>query len=158
MAAKLQAPRDGCEDMAQEALLHAFEHSEQFHGHTLEELRSWLVAIVRNLVMDAFRYRGRHPIQSLNAAAVDPVDEKEANRTNLAEWNECLVPWLARLKREDPEGHRLIYGRYLEGRSVGELAKQTGRRAHAISCCICRTIKKLYLWAAESGLLGADIC
>jgi len=156
IAAKLGVPRDQREDIVQEALLHAFAHREQFHGHTLGELHSWLAAIIRNVVVDAFRSRGRHPAQSLEASSVDPLDEKEAKRADMAEWSECLVPLLGRLEREDPEGCRLVHARYLEGRSIHDLAEQTGRKAHAISCCIYRALQKLHLWAAESGLLDED--
>lgn len=103
IAAELNVPRDQCEDVAQEALLHVFQHCEQFHGHTLGELSAWLAVIVHNLVVDAFRYRGRHPMQSLDTVAVEPMDEKEANRADVAEWSEFLIPWLTRLRREDPE-------------------------------------------------------
>lgn len=155
-AQKMGVGRDQCEDMAQEALLHAFAHSEQFRGSTSKDLCSWLAAILHNVVVDVLRGRVRHTSQSLDDMKAEPMDEKDSHRAQEVEWSECLVNWLERLRQEDPENCHLVCARYLEERTIGELADQTGRKAHAISCGIYRTLRKVRSWASESGINGEN--
>jgi len=53
----------------------------------------------------------------------------------------CLGVYLGRLRREEPENVRLLCEHYLEGRMLGELATETGRTVHEISCRIYRVIR-----------------
>jgi RNA polymerase sigma factor (sigma-70 family) len=157
IATRLGVSPDQCGDMAQEALLHAFKHTEQFRGQTLEDLRSWLAAIVHNVAVDALRRNGRHSCQSLDAMRAVLMDGREANRADIAEWSECLVRWLTRLQSEAPGDCRLVCGRYLEARTIPEMAEETGRTAHEISCHLHRGLQKLRSWASQAGFHGEDL-
>ena len=149
MAQKLGVPKDLCEDVAQETWLRALKQRKQFRGeHSLDELHSWLGAIAHNLAVDARRDLARHPIQSLDNSASEARDEKEATRSDAAEWSECLGVWLARLQQEEPENYWLVCEHYLEGRTIRELAAERGWTAHQVSCRIYRAKRKIRLWAS----------
>lgn len=157
MAEQSGAPRDECEDLAQEAWLRAFTHAEQFRGeHALGELCSWLAVVVHNLAVDAARRRDALLMDSLDALRVELVDERERDRANIAEWTARLTVSLARLQQEQPENCWLLCQRYLEGRAVEELAEETGWKAHEVSCRIYRAKQKIRSWRSESTSGGRD--
>jgi RNA polymerase sigma-70 factor (ECF subfamily) len=60
------------EDLAQETLMRAFAHLDQFrHG---DDARPWLMTILRRLRIDRLRSEGRHRDDvSLDAAEIDPA-------------------------------------------------------------------------------------
>lgn len=143
-AERLGVPPDRCEDVVQEAWKHALEKAKDLHGEpTLAEFRSWFCEIVHNVALDMRRSLDRHSTASLEMLSVEPRDEKEAHRVEQAEENECLAVCLERLSREEPENGRLVSAHRLDGRTLGELAEETGLTANEISCRIYRAIQKM---------------
>jgi RNA polymerase sigma factor (sigma-70 family) len=156
LAGRLGVPQSLCEDVVQEAWVHAFVQAKEFAGErALGKLGSWLRVIVHNVAVDVLRGLGRHGAASLEALAVEPLDEGEEHRVEWAERQECLAVYLRRLRREESENVRLFCEHYLEGRALGELAaEKTGRTVNEISCRIYRVMQKLRSWAAVSSSPG----
>lgn len=151
IAERAGMPRNECADMVQEAWVRALKHSEKHPGeHTLVEIFSWLVKIVRNVVKETLRNDSLHSAQALDDSSREPMDQKEAERTHLAEMKEQLTPLLDRLQREEPENYHLVRERYLAGRKVEELAEETGLPAPVVSDHLYRTLKKMRSRALKS--------
>jgi len=106
------------------------------------------------VAVDMLRGLGRHGAVSLEALSAEPLDQGEVNWVERAAWAECLTVWLERLGQEAPENCWLVCQHYLEGRALGELAAETGRTVHEVSCRIYRVMQKLRSWAAVSSSLG----
>jgi RNA polymerase sigma factor (sigma-70 family) len=152
-----KVPRDLCEDVVQEAWLRALEQDDDFRGErTLDRLFSWLAAIVYNVAVNALRELDRHSVHTLADSATELLDQNEVERTGSAERIERLTPLLERLRRAEPENCRLVCERYLAIRKVQDLAAETGRTAHEISCHIHRALRKMRSWAPRAGPGGEE--
>ncbi len=149
-------PRNLCEDIVQETLLRVFGRSEKFRGeHNLRRLWAWAARIAHNVAEDMRRSNHRHHAQSLDGLPVEPIDKKE--ETGAAEEDkECLIELLDRLRHEDPENWWLLSEHHVEGRSVKELAKETGRTPNQISSRMSRAIRRMRRWASQQRSNGAD--
>ena len=155
LAERLGVPQDLCEDVVQEAWVRALMQDKEFHGGgAFAELCAWLCGIAHHVAVDVLRGLGRHGAVSLEALAVEPLDDGEEHRVELAERRECLAVYLGRLRREEPENVGLFCEHYLEGRTLGELAAETGRTVNEISCRIYRVMQKLRSWSAVSSSPG----
>jgi RNA polymerase sigma factor (sigma-70 family) len=155
LARRLGVPQDLCDDVVQEAWVHAFVQAKDFSGErALAELLAWFRVLVHNVAVDMLRGFGRHGAVSLEALSAEPLDQGEVNWVERAAWAECLTVWLERLGQEAPENCWLVCQHYLEGRALGELAAETGRTVHEVSCRIYRVMQKLRSWAAVSSSLG----
>jgi len=105
------------EDCVQETFLRAWRSRDSFDAAKSSE-RTWLFAIARNVIADAFRARGRMPrigdaqeLEQHPAPAADPLDRLQ------------IIEGLARLT----DAHRqVIVAIHLEGRTYAELADATG--------------------------------
>lgn len=105
------------EDCVQETFLRAWRSRDSFDPAKSSE-RTWLFAIARNVITDAFRARGRMPriggeqeLEQHPARESDPLDRLQ------------IVEGLARLSA----AHRqVILAIHLEGRTYRELADATG--------------------------------
>lgn len=151
IAEKMGVPRDECEDVAQDALLEAVKHPEQFRDeHAAQKLCAGLTRqIIHNKAVDALRRLEQHPTQSLDALAAESNDLKEAKRGEREEQRECLEVLLARLRRQEPENYRLLCEHHLQERSYQEMADETGMTANEIGCRLYRTMAKLRRWALK---------
>ena len=159
LAERLGVPQSLCEDVVQEVWIRALMQGKEFHGEgALAELCAWLCGIAHHVAVDMLRGLGRHGAASLEALAAEPLDQGEVNRVERAAGAECLTVCLERLRREAPENCWLVCQHYLEGRTIQELAEETGRTAHEISCRIYRVMQKLRCCAAEWTRQGRADC
>jgi RNA polymerase sigma-70 factor (ECF subfamily) len=94
------------------------------------KLRTWLYSMARNKAVDVNRGRRRHPIGSLGEEVEkslpghdpDPAAEFERQQTQAAVWNA-----LDRLSREaSSRSYQVLYLRWIEGRTVPEIAMALG--------------------------------
>lgn len=156
IAEKIGVPRDLCEDVAQEALLEAVAKREQFQGeHAVRRFCLWLIHhVVPHRAADLFRRRDREWAQSLDTPSAETMDRKEAKRAVCTEESECLDALLARLRREEPENCWLLCEHRLQGRSIQELADESGWTANEIRCRIYRAMGKLRQWASTPRFHG----
>jgi RNA polymerase sigma factor (sigma-70 family) len=150
LAERLGVPQSLCEDVVQEVWIRALMQGKEFHGEgALAELCAWLCGIAHHVAVDVLRGFGRHGAVSLEALSAEPLDQGEVNRVERAAGAEWLTACLERLRQEAPENCWLVCQHYLEGRTVHELAAETGRTANEVSCRIYRALYKLRLWASE---------
>jgi RNA polymerase sigma-70 factor (ECF subfamily) len=64
---------DDCEDVAQQTIMRAWRHIDQFHSEDLDaEMRAWLVTIARHCIYDMWR-RGAARRKYENLRTADPI-------------------------------------------------------------------------------------
>ena len=128
-------------DAGQEAFLQAF--------HRLGDLRRpeqfgvWLLRIARRESVRLARRRARDPRRSIDESGTDPPEDREGtdgSASRLTEDAEDLLMALARL----PEHERLVVVlRYLDGRSVAEVAAALGRPVGTVTKQLSRAMERL---------------
>ncbi len=144
------APRtDLTDDLVQEVFLAALKGLPSFAGRS--PLRSWLLGIARHKVEDHYRACLRR-----SETAADFGDESVSIPLELPRFDELLDR--AKLRRKArrvlstlPEayGYALIW-RYWEGRSVKEIAGETGRTEKACERLLARARARFKrLWEAD---------
>jgi len=134
--------RDVAEDLAQETLLTALRSIERFDGRS--SLRTWLCGIARNKVRESRRAREARSFGDILVAADDDV------LTALGRIESEVLPD-AILEREEtrafvgatlaslPDSYRhALTERYVEGRSVPETARASGRGVKAAESTLHR--------------------
>ena len=105
------------EDCVQETFLRAWRSRESFDPAKASE-RTWLFAIARNVIADAFRARGRMP----RIGGEHELEQHPANESDPLERLQ-IIEGLSRLST----AHRqVIVAVHLEGRTYGELSVATG--------------------------------
>lgn len=130
-------------DAAQESFLQAF--------HRLANLRRpelfgvWLLRITQRESIRLARRRARDPSRSLDEPGTEPPHNRNGSRgpaTRLSADAEELLAAVARL----PEHERIVVVlRYLDGRSVAEVASALGRPVSTVTKQLSRAIARLKL-------------
>jgi RNA polymerase sigma-70 factor (ECF subfamily) len=142
-------------DLAQQALLKAHEHLDQFRGRSEAEFTGWLRRILANqLAKQVRRYAtGARQValeRSLEAALEESSvrlerwlaaeDSSPAEQAERSEQLRRLADSLAAL----PEDQRwAVELHYLKGRPLAEVAEQLGRGKRAAAGLLFRGLKKL---------------
>lgn len=147
IARKMGVAPDQCEDVAQETLLEAVKKREEMRGeYSDRQICSWLLRhVAPHKAVDWLRHHKKGAIESSDRVEALVV---EGARTD--EGSECLAVLLERLQRAHPENCWLLCQHHLEGRSIQELADETGRTTRGIRNRMFRAIEKLRRWAAAS--------
>ncbi|MCA1833274.1 MAG: RNA polymerase sigma factor [Actinomycetota bacterium] len=111
----------GAEDVAQEAFLRAWRHAQAYDARR-GSVAAWLLAITRNLAIDALRMRRAEPIHperlmSMNLAATDVAPEDAAVASDSATRVRAAIGKL-------PENHKraLVLAAFY-GRSAREISE-----------------------------------
>lgn len=139
--------RADAEDAVQEALLADIHHRQKNGPFDSEEgEHHWLRAVEHHKGADVQRRRLKHPTQSLedfpaeeweDTAAARPDGEDEAGQLEWAAWLR------EQLDQEDARNVQLFLARWVERRSLAELAEQTGLTPQGIHARIYRLRKKI---------------
>jgi RNA polymerase sigma-70 factor (ECF subfamily) len=141
--------------VVQEAWLDALRNHEKFHGENIDgPLAAWLAIVVRSKARNALRRLRRRQAVSLDVSSADIVDgeaKEPGERMEQEERHEILIAAFEELREEEPLNARLVWERIMEGRSVQDLAAETGLKVHAITCRINRTKRKLRSRLRELG-------
>lgn len=150
IAAKMGISPARIADVLQEVWLAAAQHHEEFQGEDAEQrLSSWLVGVVRKKSIDTIRLLGRlrrRRIESLDNQPMEPVDRRAKGAAELMEARELnggLVGELEELWNKSRLNYHLVCQHVEEGRSLPDLADETGMSVNAISCRISRALKYL---------------
>jgi RNA polymerase sigma-70 factor (ECF subfamily) len=137
-------------DVVQCAVLAAVEHLSQFKGATLEELRAWLAAIVRNEARQTQRHFSRErrdtarqvPLEPRSGSAHMPADNASSVSAKVMRSEQAtrLFAALEGLRAEDRE---VIYLRHFVGLPHAEIAKRLGRSEAAVRQLLSGALERL---------------
>jgi RNA polymerase sigma-70 factor (ECF subfamily) len=136
LAARLSR-KDEVEDLAQEVFLTAFRKMATFSGHA--NVGAWLRGIARNLLMNHVRKFRPRPIGG-NEELQTMLDQGLWAETQDGELLEVLRECLAEL---DGPARELVGARYLEGATVRDLERKTGRGYSALTMQLHRIRESL---------------
>ncbi len=127
MAAEFQLDGQESEDLVQEAWARVIVHLQEFHWHEDGAgLRGWLYTMIRNQALNLIRQKVRHPLKL--ASGMEIRDFADPGPGPAEQWDACwdrelLHQVLADLaKTVSPLNHRLLTLRWLEERSLAEVA------------------------------------
>ena len=134
------------DEMAQETFLRAYQALASWRREA--PFRSWLGQILRNRLRD--RARAATPLAEPLEAAHDPGGEAEQERALL---DRELLDALRRAYDELPAGRQreVIRMRFLEGKSLAEIAGALGLRLGTVKIHLFRGSRKLKEQLAEAG-------
>ena len=127
------------EDVAQDVFLRVYRSIERFEGRS--SLLCWIFGIARHVILDRFSRRSPETtpldgVRGLAAPVVSIEESIDASRT----WERCI----RLLQRNVSVGARQIFDlRYLHGRSVEAIARETGKSAGAVKVGLMRTRQML---------------
>jgi RNA polymerase sigma-70 factor (ECF subfamily) len=143
----------GASDIVQQTLLQAHRKREQFRGHSEEEYRAWLRAILACLLADAARRcnsgRGGQA-RSLERALEESsqrlerwlaADESSPSQGLMRQ--ERLLGLAEALGRLPEDQRTALELRYLQGLSVGEVCRRMGRGTSSVANLLYRGLKAL---------------
>ncbi|MCE5302685.1 MAG: sigma-70 family RNA polymerase sigma factor [Planctomycetaceae bacterium] len=126
------------QDAVQEAFVAAYQRLDQLRDAA--SFGPWLLRIVRRRALRLRRGRNAEHI------VVGNFDRAESQACDWIESYEQVVQHIARL----PEHERIVVTmRYLDGRSVREIADLTGRPAGTVTKQLSRAIERLQDWLVE---------
>lgn len=159
IAAELGVAPDRIAVVLQEVWLDALEHQKDFRGEDADRrLSSWLGVVVRSKSTNLLRRLRRVRAEALSDLPAELVDDEAKDPSEVmeaAERAESVASALEELRKKDPLNYRLVCGRFLEGRSIADLAAETGLGINAISCRLRRTLAKLgvqlHAWRPDAG-------
>ncbi len=124
-ALRLTRNREEAEDLAQEAIVRAYEAFDRFDG---ANFKAWILRIVTNLYINRYRARRRGPqLSSLEAeGAVEPMSA-EAEIPDRLLFDEALGAEVENALAHVPEDFRVaVLLSDIEGMSYQEIAEATG--------------------------------
>ena len=142
--------KEEAEDLAQEAFVTAWRKLDDFDDS--RPFAPWLRGIALNLLRNHLRKFKEAPIggdEALQAMLDQQIDREEPSEApRISALAECLA-------RIDGPARELLSARYVEGRSLQELCKRTGRKHSAITMqlhrlrqvladCVERKMETLY--------------
>jgi RNA polymerase sigma-70 factor (ECF subfamily) len=140
-------------DVAQETLLRAHAHQEQFRGKSEAERAGWLRAILANVLADALRKLAREQAQpegSLEAALEESsvrlerwLHSSEPAPEDRMQRQEQLLHLAGALAQLPEEQRTAIELRHLQGYSVPAISELTGRSVASVSGLLRRGLKRL---------------
>jgi RNA polymerase sigma-70 factor (ECF subfamily) len=140
-------------DIVQQTLLQAHSKRKQFRGHSEEEYRAWLRAILAHLLADAARRCS--PGQGSRAQSLERALEESSLR--LERWlaadesspsrglmrQERLLELAEALARLPEDQRTALELRYLQGLSVAETCRRMGRGTPSVANLLYRGLKGL---------------
>jgi DNA-directed RNA polymerase specialized sigma24 family protein len=128
-----KVPQDRRDDVVQEAWADIGEHLHGFEEeHASQQLYCWMYRVIRTKAAIEIRYLIKHTAGSLDAltAATEPEDRREsasAVHKEKKRQSDLFRRWLEERGEKDSLNDRLLRGRYLDERSVVDLAVEEGR-------------------------------
>jgi RNA polymerase sigma-70 factor (ECF subfamily) len=151
---RLQAKCDPS-DVVQDALLNAHKSIEEFRGTTEPEFKAWLRKILANTMMNtiqAYHTQKRDAsVEHSLAVALGDMSSRldkwlaadQSTPSDQAMWNERLGQLVAALERLPEDQRQAIELRYLQGRSIDDVRRVTGKSEAAVAGLLRRGLKSL---------------
>lgn len=137
------------EEAVQETFVRAWQAAERF-DERLGSLRTWLFAILRNVVIDLARARAVRPPL---AVASMPGDATASAATDGDELDRLLLAWQVEeaLRRVSPEHRVVLLEVHCRGRSYAEVAAELGVPAGTVKSRVFYGLKAMRLALEELG-------
>jgi len=130
---------DVASDLLQETFFKTWEYIAE--GKVIKNLKAFLYQVARNTLTD---YRRKKKMGSLDSLTEIGIDfESETNILEEESMNDDLRYVLENFKIFDEEQKQLILLRYIEGKSIQEIAEIFDERPNTISVKIHRAVEKL---------------
>jgi RNA polymerase sigma factor (sigma-70 family) len=142
---------DEAAEVVQQTFVKYPEHGPAAGPEPIEKIKGWFFRTAKRLIVDRFRERKRHPMESLDALPMEPKDERRERRADREEVKQ-RVEWFRRwLEDQDHSsiGYRLLCGRYFEKRRVGELAESLGLTYRAAVNRLSRLRAEIHEWIVQ---------
>lgn len=150
--APLRLPPEQVEDVLQEVWRTTMARWDTFRNRgDAWYILAWSRRVAHNKAVDLRRRLNHRRAESLDSVRIEPVDTKAVRRTESAEKNEMVYSLLAILHREQSKNCWLVREHYLNGRSIKELAEETGLTEHAIHNRLHRAFNRLRNLAERIG-------
>lgn len=161
MGKQLQAKLDAS-DVAQQTLLEAHLHRDQFRGRTEAEIMAWLRQILAHNLSDALRglARGKRDVsreRSLqeamdrsSARLEDWIAADQSTPSMRAERHEQLLRLAATMGRLPEDRRAILLMRYCQGMSVAEISEATGRTLKSVAGLLQRGLIQVREFMQES--------
>lgn len=119
------------EDLVQEIFLAAWRNMETFHG---DSITAWLLGIAKHKVEDYYRSRLRGveiPSDDVDVAVLPMLEEQIDGAAQRAKIEQTLA--------QLPERYAVVLlGRYVENRSIREMAELSGKTEKAVERLLAR--------------------
>jgi RNA polymerase sigma-70 factor, ECF subfamily len=132
------------EEAVQETFLRAWRAGERFDPQ-IGSLRTWLFAILRNVVIDLSRARASRPrvAEGGTEPAVEPLDE-------------ALLAWQVEeaMRRIGEQHRRVLVETYYHGRPYGEVAEELGVPEGTVKSRVYYGLRALRVALEEIGYDG----
>ncbi len=132
------------EEAVQETFLRAWRAGERFDPE-IGSLRTWLFAILRNVVIDLGRARAARPGVAKEGAepAVEPIEE-------------ALLAWQVEeaMRRIGDEHRRVLFETYFRGRPYAEVAEELGVPEGTVKSRVYYGLRALRVVLEEIGYEG----
>jgi RNA polymerase sigma factor (sigma-70 family) len=138
--------REEAEDISEETFYRVLKHIGGY-DESKASLRSWVMRIAHNLVVDHHRHRARHPQAELDETLAAPVDiggELEAEESRGA-----LLEAMQRLTLEQ---RQVLQMKYFLQMSNTEAARALGKREGAINALQHRALRRMGGLLEKQGL------
>ena len=153
----------GESDIAQDALLLAYRHFQQFHGETVGEWFGWLAAISRSAQIALVRRYAPGGKRDLNCESPQMLDPRNPDHGIPREWSPSGESPLADLIREEdlkviecalqalsPLAREVVVRHHREGESFAEIAVSLGRTKLAVEKLWYRAVRRIAHVAQQS--------
>lgn len=131
--------RDVASDLLQETFFKTWEYIA--NGKTVKNLRAFLYQVARNILTDYRRKKKSSSLDSLTETGLD--FESEVNILEEESLHDDLRYVVEKFKIFDEEQKELITLRYIEDKSIKEIAEIFQERPNTISVKIHRAVEKL---------------
>jgi len=132
--------KEEAQDITSEVFLHVWQYLIREAEKSVANFRGLLYRITRNQIVDHYRRRAKQQEQTL-----DGLTELSYENTFINEiYNqEEAAVWFEKIKKLKQEYQDVIFLRYIEDYSIGEMASILGKGRTAIRVTIHRALKAL---------------
>ena len=132
------------EEAVQETFLRAWRAGERFDPQ-IGSLRTWLFAILRNVVIDLGRARAARP--AVAEGGIEPAVEP---------FEETLLAWQVEeaMRRIGDQHRRILVETYYRGRPYGEVAEELGIPVGTVKSRVYYALRALRIALEEIGYEG----
>ena len=134
--------RSRAEDIVQDTFLTAFERLASFDGRS--SLHTWLCGIAKNKIRSDVRVRRPRPLADVLLEADEEIERvlSDIEREPLPDWilerEETRALVGATLSSLSPDHREALVGKYIDGASVRELSRRSGKSEKAQESTLTR--------------------